>query len=164
MAKKSKLPVLAPAPRKSAKVEAPVAVKPTAPVAAPKVTKNTAKAALKVAAVAPAQVAGATAQPRVGLVKFADTMRIELTEKGANNPRKDVAGKGTGEFDTPFKRYAAIIQVAKSKDNTVGAFVKLVGRRDTLTRAVNEGYIKIACLSAMVYVGGMLYNVPVLVA
>jgi len=147
--------------KNSKKIPAPVKVKPTAPVKAPKVAKQVATQVAKAAAVAPAQVEGATVS-KVGTPRFADTMRITLTEKGQQNPRKNVEGKGKGEFDTPFKRYAAIIKVAQSKSNTVGDYVKMVGRRDTLTRAYNEGYITIACLTAMVFAGGQLYNVPVI--
>jgi hypothetical protein len=147
---------------KVAKIEAPVPVKPTKgqQVAAPKVAAKVAKAVAKAAKV-PAQVAGATASPIVGQAKFADTARITLVRK--DNPRKEVAGKGGSDYDTPHKRYAVIIQVANSKDNTVAAFLKVLPKwRATLNRAVKEGHIQIATLTAAVLVGGMLYNVPVI--
>jgi hypothetical protein len=157
MAKKSQKSV---AKVVATQTKAPVAVKPSksAQVAAPKVAKSVAKKVLASVA-APAQVQGATAAPVVGVAKFADTAKITLVTQG--NPRKNVVKDG--DYNTPFKRYAVIMQVASSKDNTVAAFVKVLPKwRATLNRAVKEGHIQIASLSAAILVGGMLYNVPVI--
>jgi len=140
--------------------KAPVAVKVAKgqEVPAPKVAKSVAKKVLASVA-APAAVQGATAAPVVGVAKFADTAKITLITQG--NPRKNVVKDG--EYNTPWKRYAVIMQVAASKDPTVAAFVKVLPKwRATLNRAVKEGHISIATLSAAVLVGGMLYNVPVI--
>jgi hypothetical protein len=162
MATKSKKSVAKSTPVAVTKTKAAKPVKVTAAeaVKAPVVAKSVAKEVLK-QTTAPAAVKGATAAPVVGQAKFADTARITLVNP--NNPRKDVEGKGGGEFDTPFKRYAVIMQVANSKDNTVAAFLKVLPKwRATLNRAVKEGHIQIATLTAAVLVGGMMYNVPVI--
>jgi hypothetical protein len=148
-------------PAKVAKVAKAIAA--TAPVTLPakRVAKIT-KAQIAKVNKAPAKAPDVVAVPLPGTPKLADSARIVLV-KGDYNPRKPVEGKG-GDYDTPFKRYQVIIQVAQSKNPTVAAFLKVLPKwRSTLNRAVKDGHIQIASLTMAVAVGGMLYNFPVTV-
>lgn len=144
----------------------PVKVNKAQAVAAPVAPKTVSKAILKASTAKPAAVQGTTvAKVTEGKVVFANTARITLVTQG--NPRKENAPGSKSrdaatEHNTPFKRYAVIMQIARSKDNTVEAFLKVLPKwRATLERAMKDGHISIATLTAAVLVGGMLYNVPV---